>query len=165
MTLATAKWQAADRKLAQLKARGAPLAELDHAVDNEEFLRSQKTYAELRMHATSIESPMEGTVLEFFKTDGDEVEPGAQIAAVADLSKWVIETEVSEENLGRIWSGQRADVTVPALSRGFTGTVSEVSRVVDRIKGTAAVKIGLDTTDDALRPGMGAEVTFRPTTR
>jgi RND family efflux transporter MFP subunit len=113
-----------------------------------------------RARRTSIlEAPISGTIVERLVTQGQRIEPGQNLLAIADMSRvWVV-ASVYEYELPLVRDGQRATVELSYLpGRTFEGEVSLVYPTLDPATRTAAVRIELANPGMELRPDMYAEV-------
>jgi len=80
-----------------------------------------------------------------------------------DLTKMQVDTNVSESDVGRVRDGQPATFTVDAYAgRPFQGAVAQVRNAPVTVQNvvTYDVVIGVDNPDQALKPGMTANVTI-----
>jgi cobalt-zinc-cadmium efflux system membrane fusion protein len=111
-----------------------------------------------------VRAPIAGTIVEQNTTSGEaikSVDNSPNLLTIADLSRvWVL-CDVYENNLADVKIGDRADVRLNAYpERPLTGTVSDISRVLDPATRTAKVRIELENPDALLRPGMFATARF-----
>jgi membrane fusion protein, multidrug efflux system len=140
--------------------------------------RAEVEQAELNLKYTTITAPATGIVARRSVEVGQYVEPGQLLLAVVDLSKvWVV-ANFKETQLKDMKVGQRADITVDANGRTYTGHIESLAgasgarfsllppenatgnyvKVVQRIP----VIIGFDpgqNNDLMLRPGMSVTPT------
>lgn len=111
---------------------------------------------------SELRAPMAGTVTFIGVRAGEYAAPGATVAAVADLSKWQIETtDLTELHVARIAEGDRVTARldgVPGLE--LTGHVTEIEDFgVNRMGDiTYRVIVTLDRQDPRLRWNMTAAV-------
>lgn len=116
-----------------------------------------------------IYSPVSGTVLERNIEPGETAFPGSPIVTVADLKKPWIKIYVSEKNLGFVKIGQETRLFIDSYpDKPFRGKVISISNRAEftpktiqtkdeRIKLMYAVKIILENSSLALKPGMPAD--------
>ena len=119
-----------------------------------------------------IRSPIDGLVLLRAAEPGEIVPAGGSLLVVANLDKMTLTVYVPEDQYGRIYLGQEYPVTVDSFpNRVFMGKVTHISdkaeftprnvRTVQGRKNTVyAVRLTLANPDQALKPGMPADVTF-----
>lgn len=94
------------------------------------------------------------------------IEPGMSSISITsaplelvEIGQVYIKIAVPENEIALISKGLSASFTVQALdNRGFTGTVAVVTPVADRISRTYEVKILVNNTGMALKPGMVCDV-------
>jgi membrane fusion protein, copper/silver efflux system len=100
-------------------------------------------------------SPITGTVLQKMVVEGQYVAEGAELYALADLSRVWLEVRVYEYELGALRAGQLAEATFSALpGRTFPGRIAFIDAVVDRDTRSARVRIELANPRGELKPGM-----------
>lgn len=136
------------------------------ALQNEELARiySGLSQAEVDLKAAELEysyatitAPFSGTL-----AVEDRVEPGSYISSGDELGTLIndgsvrVEFDVLESELGRISTGQSAELTAPDGST-VEGTVSAVSPRVDSESKTGKVTVESDNGSGALRTGMTAD--------
>ncbi len=121
---------------------------------------------------TSIRSPIDGVIVNKALEVGEWVTPGTPILTVDDLSTIWARVDVQETDLGSIYVGKAAEVTLPTEPPAtFTGRVMAVGqegnfateRDVRRGRQdirTFYVKVQVLQSEGELKPGMTAEVSF-----
>ncbi|MCL2387657.1 MAG: efflux RND transporter periplasmic adaptor subunit [Defluviitaleaceae bacterium] len=78
----------------------------------------------------SMSSPFDGLVISANARQGQHVAHGQQLAVIADINNIHIQANIEETDIGRLYRGQRAIVTIdPFGNRQFEGYISEISRV------------------------------------
>lgn len=116
---------------------------------------------EATLDQVSMEAPFSGTLTEVNARVGDQVAPGEQAFRIDDLSRLLVDVEITEVDINRIRVGQPVTMTLDAVpEKEYSGRVIEVSRVGIPAQGlvnfTVTVEIG--NPDDGVRPGMTAGV-------
>jgi multidrug efflux pump subunit AcrA (membrane-fusion protein) len=108
-----------------------------------------------------VVSPAEGTVTEVLVSEGQQVMKGQDLFRVADVSRIWLSVRLTEDQAGRIESGQEAVFRLDSRP-GFIGNgiVDTVVPFMSGPGGTAEVRISLENSDGSLLPGQTAEVTF-----
>jgi Cu(I)/Ag(I) efflux system membrane fusion protein len=102
-------------------------------------------------------------VTELSVREGDYVQTGDSIATVADLSRLWLDLEAYESQLPLLRWGQRISFTVEARpGETYEGRISFIEPMVDERTRTAAVRVAVDNTERALKPGMFASAVVRP---
>lgn len=120
----------------------------------------------------AVKSPITGVVLDRAAEPGEMALPGGALLVLADLAHLTITVYVPEDQYGTIKVGQEARVTVDSFpGRVFMGAVQRIAdkgeytpRNVQTPAGRRAVvyavKVAVANPDDALKPGMPADVAF-----
>jgi HlyD family secretion protein len=122
----------------------------------------------------TVVAPVDGTVIERNVEPGEIVLAGSTALVLGQLDNLTITVYVPEDRYGEIRLGQPVDFTVDSFpGKVFTGSVS---RIADRAEFTPrnvqtaegrrttvfAVEITVDNPTRELKPGMPADVTFKP---
>ena len=144
------------------------VARYESALDQVEQARATLKQAEDSLSKTIIYSPMEGTISDLNKEQG-EIAIGSQfqedvILVVADLTQMEALVNVDENDIVNVQLGQKADIEVDALyGETLKGTVYEIANTanVDAQSGQSQktefeVKIAIEGAIERLRPGMTA---------
>jgi RND family efflux transporter MFP subunit len=85
--------------------------------------------------------------------------PAMPVASVVQMDYVKIQFDATEVDLGRLKTGQRADVTVRSYTnRTFTGKIVKISPILDPLTRMATVEVLVPNPDHHLMPGMYAEV-------
>src|SRR6185369_10589001 len=119
--------------------------------------------AQVNLDYTDIRSPVDGTVVSRAVTMGQTVAASFQTPTLfliaSDLTKIVVDTNVSESDIGGIKLGDKATFTVDAYPRRtFTATVAQVRQSPQTVQNvvTYDVVLGVNNSDLTLKPGMTA---------
>jgi Cu(I)/Ag(I) efflux system membrane fusion protein len=109
-------------------------------------------------------APARGTVVAKSVVEGQRVEPGMTLFALADLSRVWIEARVFETDLASVRVGQAARLTL-ASDAAFDGTasVAQIVPSVDEATRTLLVRLTAANDDGRLVPGAYADVAFEQT--
>jgi HlyD family secretion protein len=108
-----------------------------------------------------IEAPFAGTITSIEVQPGDQVSPGTVAFQLADLSRLLVDVDVSEVDINRVKSGQPVELTFDAiLDKVYRGEVTEVDLVGAEIQGVVnfLVTVALTDPDELVRPGLTAGV-------
>jgi Cu(I)/Ag(I) efflux system membrane fusion protein len=112
----------------------------------------------------TLQSPINGTVLEKDVLEGEYIGPQKKLYVIADLSTVWVQAKVYEFELPHIQLGEPATVRLPAVpGHEFTGKVVFVQPVVEEATRTAQVRVELANPERLLKPGMFAHVTIAHT--
>ncbi|WP_323752733.1 efflux RND transporter periplasmic adaptor subunit [Marinobacter sp.] len=118
--------------------------------------------AQLVLEQRRIRSPVDGVVMERFKSVGEFVEDDP-VARVAQLNPLHVEVIVPVDYLGRIVPGMQADVTTGlANSETYRATVERVDRVADAASGTYGVRLSLPNPEYTIPAGLRCQLKFLP---
>jgi membrane fusion protein (multidrug efflux system) len=142
-----------------LKDRSASQSDYDEAkaqLDGAEAAMAAKRATIAKKHITA---PFAGQ-LGIRKADlGDYLAAGSPIVALNALDPIYVDYSLPERELTRLTVGQTVLVTVAAYpGREFTGTISAIDSGVDQKTRNLRLRATLLNADQALRPGMFAEV-------
>ncbi len=160
LSVAEANLQVALAQLAEAEAEyerlaGGPNAE-DVAVAEARVAAARAT-----LKLSRIEAPFAGTITKVQPKPGDLVTGGASAFRLDDLSRLLVDVEVSEIDINRIAVGQEASVSFDAiLATEYHGTVVEVAPVGEIQQGVVnfLVTVELTDADELVKPGMTAAV-------
>ncbi len=117
--------------------------------------------ADATVNQAFIKAPFNGTVTMVDLKPGDQVNPGTLAFRVDDLSRLLVDLEVSEVDINQIKEGQEVTMSFDAiLAKEYHGEVVDVALVGNNIAGVVnfTVTIELLDADDAVRPGMTSAV-------
>ena len=175
---------------ASLAARDAAAARLAAAMETEALMESgaraediaiaRENLAETTAAAAisaealadlSVSAPMDGVVLTKNYEEGEYVSAGAPIATMADLSDAWVKVYISTEEMGRLRTGDPAEVRIDGTDRVWPGQVREIKDSAEytprqsvtrkeRANLVFAVKVAVPNEDGLLKPGMPADVMF-----
>src|SRR5690349_21816119 len=107
----------------------------------------------------SLNSPIDGIVVERNATVGASVGTDANVFKIIDLSHVWIDANVFEKDLQQVRPGQEVKLTVPAFPGStFSGRVILINSVVDPDTRTVKVRTEVANPDGRLKPDMFANV-------
>ena len=124
-------------------------------------LKSRIAAAQAVLDNAYIEAPFAGTITDVEPKPGDLVSSGVTAFRVDDLSRLLLDVEVSEVDINRVQVGQDAIMTFDAiLGKEYHGKVVEVAPVGNVVEGVVnfTVTVELTDADDAIKSGMTAAV-------
>ena len=119
--------------------------------------------AQATLKLDHLAAPFSGVITRVEATPGDQVAPGTLAFRLDDLSRLVLEAQVSEVDINRIQPGQPVVLTFDSIpAKEYQGRVIEVAAVADTQQGLASfnVKVELLDADGMVKPGMTASATF-----
>ncbi len=109
-----------------------------------------------------LQAPIGGTVTDIQSMVGDQVAPGTVSFRIDDLSRLLVDVQVTEVDINRVKVGQAVTLSFDAIpDKDFNGKVSAVARVGQTTGGAVNfdVTIELDGgSQQEVRPGMTAAV-------
>jgi cobalt-zinc-cadmium efflux system membrane fusion protein len=106
----------------------------------------------------TVRAPLDGVVIEKPAVAGQAVDATRPLLTVADLSHVWIEAAVPADSLGQIGTGMPAKVSVNAMPKELSGSVSFVGPVLGEATRMATARVTLSNPNLLLRPGMLASV-------
>jgi len=119
--------------------------------------------AEATLNMAKIIAPFDGTVTQIGTAAGDQVSAGALAFRVDDLSRLLVDVQISEVDINRVALGQEVTLTFDAiLDRKYHGKVVEVGQAGDTVQGIVnfTVTVELMDADELVKPGMTAAVSI-----
>ena len=109
---------------------------------------------------TQLKSPYNGVINRIDVEENEEISSGASIMTLSGLGNLEVKVNVSDLYITKIQKGMAAQITFPNLpDTTFKGIVTEVPYATSDAP-TYPVSVGIQATDDRLRPGMAAQVLF-----
>lgn len=117
--------------------------------------------AQATLDTKQIAALFAGTITEVHLKPGDRAIPGAAAFRLDDLSRLLLDVQISEVDINRVAVGQPVNLTFDAiLGKEYHGVVSEVGAVGNVIQGVVefTVTVELTDADESIRPGMTAAV-------
>ncbi|MBI1882802.1 MAG: efflux RND transporter periplasmic adaptor subunit [Chlamydiae bacterium] len=145
------------------------LSEYDRTHTDFEVKKAQASLAQAQWRNTQIISPIDGVILDKMSEVGEVVNPNLELQAgketgvykIADLSHLQVEVDISESEVGNVYLGQGAVVTVDAVGgKTYQARVEEIAPLANRQKGTVQAKVKILNPDEKLKPEMSAKITF-----
>jgi HlyD family secretion protein len=158
----------------RIKAQESQLSVANQSVLSEmEPMRWKIKQMEDLVSKSVIRSPMEGTVLQKFRSKGEVVAPGIPVVKMARLDPLILRVFISEDQLNQVTLGKTVEVLTDAPNGEFFITEGKVQWVSSRAEFTPkyiqtrkervnlvyAVKIRVNN-DGRFKIGMPAEIRF-----
>ncbi len=124
--------------------------------------------AQAALEYSYIRSPFDGVVTTKYADVGEVVAPfgaaanaRAAVVTLADMDSLMVEADVAESNLDKVYQGQPAEISLDAIpDRRFPGKVHMIVPTADRAKATVLTKVKFLEMDDRILPEMSAKVAF-----
>ncbi len=141
-------------------------ADLDY---RERLLREKLRLVEKRIADAVIRAPMDGTVVEKYREEGETVGLGETVVSLADLRRMYALIYIPEPKLGRVALNQAVRLRIDSHpDRDFSGTISWISSEAEftpknvqtreaRVELVYAVKVTVDNPDGIFKIGMPVE--------
>lgn len=133
--------------------------QLESAADQVEDAQLSLDSQQDALDGYTLQSPIDGTIVDKYYKQGDNLESGKQLCTIFDLSYLTFTMNVDELDIAQVKVGQKVTITAEALEgQTFEGEVTKVS-----INGTTTggvtsypVTVRIDETDGLL-PGMNVD--------
>ncbi len=166
--LSQAQLNSAKENLTKLKNFARP-EEIQQAEANLDRQTAASKLLKKSINDSYVQSPINGIIVDKFFEKGETVTQMSSLFKVSDLRTVDLVIYVSEEELGRVQLGQKADVSVDAYpGKSYQGKVIYISPEAEftpkniqtkdeRTKLVFAVKIRIDNPKYELKPGMPAD--------
>ena len=128
-----------------------------------EQARSMEQIAKRKLDDCKLYAPFPGIIAEKSMEAGENVAPGMSVARLVTASSLVVKISVPETEMNSVQTGQKAEVTIKSLEgETFIAQIIEKGVVANPLSRTYEVKLKLEKSDEAIMPGMVAEVSLRP---
>lgn len=155
VALAEAQLQDAEREWDRQK-NGPPQGDVLSA-------QARVTATRATLNTANIIAPFSGTVTEINSMIGDQVSPGIPAFRIDDLSRLLVDVEVSEVDINSVKVDQPVTLSFDAiLDATYHGKVISVAEVGNSSQGavTFTVTVELTDSDKNVKPGMTSAVTI-----
>ena len=155
LELAKAQFEEAQEKYDEIVA--GPTAQAIAAAE------ARVTAAEATLSQAYISAPFSGVVTDAFPTVGDVVAPGQLAFRLDDISRLLVDVDVSEVDINRVVEGQLATLTFDAApEKEYEGKVVAVALAGTSEQGAVNFRVTVELTnaDEGVRPGMTAGVSI-----
>jgi len=117
--------------------------------------------ARASLELAEIKAPFAGTITFVKVKPGDQVAPGSLAFGLADLSRLLVDVEVSEVDIDRVEPGQDVTLSFDAVpDKSYQGTVTEVGQIGTAVQGVVSFEVEVEVLepDASIKPGMTAAV-------
>lgn len=156
------KFENAKRSL-KLMEQGASDEELDMARSNMEAAEAQYELAKLQYENAQIMAPASGLVAKIMVDEGNMAGPSVPLLAIVEDETILAEVKLPEKYYGRMMDqglGIVARIYPIAFPEdtGFSGTVTNISPIIDATSRTFTLEITINNDSFQLRPGMYVNV-------
>jgi HlyD family secretion protein len=116
------------------------------------------------LNLANISAPFAGTITRADPKPGDQVSPASSAFRLDDLSRLLVDVQVSEVDINSVSPGQNVTLTFDANpGQEYKGVVAKVGQVGNPAQGTVnfVVTVELSDPDEKVKPGMTAAVTIK----
>jgi HlyD family secretion protein len=117
--------------------------------------------AQATLNMAQISAPFAGAVTQAEPAPGDQVHAGGVAFRVDDLSRFLVDVEISEVDINNVSLGQVVSLSFDAiLGKSYAGKVLEVGQVGNTVAGVVSFTVTIELTDadENVKPGMTAGV-------
>jgi HlyD family secretion protein len=125
--------------------------------------QARVTAAQATLELARITAPFSGTVTSVDVMRGDLTSPGSPAFRIDDLSRLLVDVEISEVDINRIALDQPVSLVFDAiLEQEYEGVVVGIGEVGISIQGVVSFPVTVEILEDdeKIRPGMTAAVTI-----
>jgi RND family efflux transporter MFP subunit len=155
--------QQAERELSRyttlLKQEAVTQAEFDAVEARSRVAQAAAAEAETLLDYARVVAPFTGVITRKLADVGDLASPGRPLLEIEDPAAFRLEADVPEAIVGRLKTGARLPVQVPALGQPLEGTLVELAPVADPVSRTFRAKLDLPATP-GLMSGQFGRVTI-----
>ena len=117
--------------------------------------------SEATLDMARITAPFSGSITSIDVLAGDKISPGTPAFRMDDLSRLLVEVEVSEVDINRVVLGQSVTLNFDAvLDQVYSGVVVEMGLIGISLQGVVSFPVTVEVIDfdEAIKPGMTAAV-------
>ena len=117
--------------------------------------------SEATLDMARITAPFAGSITSIDVLAGDKISPGTPVFRIDDLSRLLVEVEVSEVDINRVALGQSVTLNFDAvLDQVYSGVVVEMGLIGISLQGVVSFPIIVEAidADEPIKPGMTAAV-------
>ena len=120
---------------------------------------NQMRQAQMSVDYATVTAPISGTVTMSNANVGSYATASAPMFEIANVSTLEISTGINEQNVSKIAIGQEVLLRINSVSNQWmSGTITEISKVMNTQTKNYPVTVAMDNKDDALVAGMYAEI-------
>ena len=122
--------------------------------------------AQASLNLIRLTAPFNATITQVFIENGDVVGPGTKAFQIDDLTRLLVDVQVSEVDINRVVIDQPVTLTFDAIpNKEYNGIVTDIAAVGSSINGSVnfAVTVEITDFDQSVKPGMTAAVNIAVT--
>ncbi|MCJ7569988.1 MAG: efflux RND transporter periplasmic adaptor subunit [Anaerolineales bacterium] len=119
------------------------------------------TASEATLDMARLTAPFAGSITAIDVLAGDQISPGTLAFRIDDLSRLLVDVEVSEVDINRVALGQSVTLNFDAvLDQIYSGVVVEMGLIGVSMQGVVSFPVIVEVidADEAIKPGMTAAV-------
>lgn len=115
--------------------------------------------AQMDLEKTKVRAPFDGIVTDLKVAAGEHVSAGRDLFSLVNIDEIKVLAKVLEHEVGQMKPGQDVNLKFNAHpGKIFKGRVQAVSPIVNPEDRTCTVFVAMDNPDEAIKPGMHADV-------
>ena len=124
-----------------------------------ENANNQMRQAQMSVDYATITAPISGTITMSNANVGSYATASSPMFEIANVATLEISTGINEQNVSKIAIGQEVLLRINSVSdQWMSGTITEISKVMNTQTKNYPVTVAMDNKDDALVAGMYAEI-------
>jgi HlyD family secretion protein len=153
LNLAIAAQKDAEREMERVKNGASP--------DDLAAARARVAAAQATINLSKIITPFNGTITKVPAQPGDRVSPGQVAFRLDDLTKLMVDMQISEVDINNITINQPVAITFDAIpNKVYNGEVTKVNQAAKAGQGGVnfGVTVMITDADELVKPGMTASV-------
>lgn len=121
--------------------------------------QNQLDTAQLALDYATVTAPISGTITKVNADEGSYASASAPLFEIANVDTLEVSTGMNEQNVSKIKTGQEVLIKINSVSdKWISGTINEISSVMDSTTKNYPIKITLKNQDERLVAGMYAEI-------
>ena len=130
------------------------------AKNNKESLEQSIKTIQAQAAKSSIIAPINGYLDQVFIREGQTVAMGTPAVRIVDLSKIIVQCDVSEKYIGDLKTKDNIKVRFPSVNKNFETSIKTLGQTVNADNRTFLVEAEIDNGDGAVKPNVLADVTI-----
>lgn len=142
----------------KLLQEGTPTEMVEEAQAFLEAAKADLEHAKLTLEWCTINSPIDGVVVQLLAHQGQFFDRAVPLATVMDLSKVFVQLRIPNKDFGKVTEGTKVEINLTSIpDRTFEGTVTRISGQADPLTGNVNMFALVDNQGGQLRPGLICE--------